>query len=89
MADHLRFLPPAYPGGRLPLFCGSVAVGAVFPPAGDPPGKWAWRVWVTAQLYASEGQSTTEAKAKAAAIAAFRVFLDAARLVPMVEGTDA
>ena len=34
----LRFAAPIYPGGRMCLLCGSVTVGAVFPPNGTPPG---------------------------------------------------
>jgi hypothetical protein len=59
--------------------CGSVTVGAVFPPGGRE-GNWAWRVWVNGKSFPSEGTAKDQARAKAAAIAAFRGFLDQAGL---------
>lgn len=76
----VRFAAPTYSGGRHCLLCGSVTVGAVFPPVGHPPNKWAWRVWVTASGQAEHGHSKSEALAKANAKAAFREFLKVARL---------
>lgn len=76
----VRFLPPVYEGGRHLLRCGNVDVGAVFPAKGGAPGKWAWRVWVTATGFAADGQSKSELAAKNAALAVFNEFLTAAEL---------
>lgn len=76
----LRFIPSAYPGGRMVLRCGAVDVGAVFPPCGDPPNAWAWRVWITRDTFARDGRAKSEPAAKAAALAVFREFLTAAGL---------
>jgi hypothetical protein len=62
------------------LRCGTVDVGAVFPPVGDPPGQWAWRLWVTRDTFARDGQARTEQAAKNACLAGFRGFLTAAGL---------
>lgn len=78
----IRFAAPIYPGGRHCLLCGTVTVGAVFPPAGNPPNKWAWRVWVNGNGSASVGHAKDEAKAKVGAMSAFNDFLAAADLVP-------
>lgn len=75
----LRFAAPVYPGGRHCLLCGSVTVGAVFPPHGARE-KWRWRVWVNGKTCATEGAAKTERDAKDAAIAAFRDFLREASL---------
>lgn len=76
----LRFDPPAYPGGRHLLKCGRVAVGAVFPPVGTPPGPWAWRCWVTVTGFAQDGHARSETAAKNACMARFREFEQAAGL---------
>lgn len=76
----LRFAAPLYPNGRHCLLCGTVTVGAVFPPCGDPPNKWVWRVWVTATGHTADGQAKSEESAKAAARTEFRKFLEAAGL---------
>lgn len=76
----IRFAAPLYPQGRMCLLCGSVTVGAVFPPVGTPPNKWAWRVWVTADGFARDGSAKSEQAAKTAAMAAFSDFLTAAGL---------
>lgn len=75
----LRFDPPLAPSARHCLNCGSVTVGAVFPPAKES-GPWTWRVWQNGKSFPSEGTAKDEPRAKAAAIAAFRAFLDAAEL---------
>lgn len=75
----LRFGAPLTPGARHPLLCGSVTVGAVFPPA-QGTGLWFWRLWINCKGLPSIGNATDEPRAKAAAIAAFRAFLDAAEL---------
>jgi len=81
----LRFAAPIYPGGRMCLLCGSVTVGAVFPPNGTPPGDWAWRVWVTATGQTLDGKARSEDAAKRAAMAAFQKFLFAADLTVAAE----
>lgn len=78
----LRFAAPAYPGGRHCLMCGSVTVGAVFPPAvkGD---DWVWRLWVSGETSAPHGRAKSEQAAKNAFLARFRDFLRAAELQEM------
>ncbi|WP_347311404.1 hypothetical protein [Defluviimonas sp. SAOS-178_SWC] len=75
----LRFAPPAYPGGRHCLLCGTVIVGAAFPPAvkGD---DWVWRLWISGETSAPNGRAKSEQAAKNALIARFRDFLRAAKL---------
>ena len=75
----LRFGAPLGPGARHPLLCGSLTVGAVFPPAQES-GPWFWRLWINGKGLPGIGQAKDEPRAKAAAIAAFRAFLDAAEL---------
>ena len=75
----LRFGAPLGPGARHPLLCGSVTVGAVFPPAQET-GPWAWRVWVNGKSFPSEGMAADRSRAKDAAKFAFRAFLDQAGL---------
>lgn len=91
----LRFEPSGYSGGRDTLFCGTVAVGAVFPPSPPPEtrltadpkarGRWRWRVWVTRNGVPRDGEARSSADAQAAAMREFRDFLHAARLVPEQE----
>ena len=78
----LRLAAPVYPGGRICLLCGTVTVGAVFPPVGHPQDRlpWVWRLWVHGKISAPEGRAKTEQAAKNAALAAFRDFLRAAGL---------
>ncbi len=75
----VRFAAPLYPGGRHCLLCGTVTVGAVFPPpvSGD---DWTWRLWVGGDLV-PEGRAKSERSAKNALLARFRDFLRAAELV--------
>ena len=68
-----RFIPSAYPGGRILLRSGQVDVGAIFPPR-QGKGRWPWRLWVTANA-ASEGEARTEDAARAALLARWREFL--------------
>lgn len=75
----LRFAAPVYPGGRHCLLCGSVTVGAVFPPVGADP-KWRWRLFGFGANPAREGQEKSEAMAKAQVRAAFKATLQAASL---------
>lgn len=83
----LRFAAPVFPGGRHCLVCGSVTVGAVFPPVGNDPGRlpWVWRVWVNGRTCADDGRAKTELAAKSAAIGAFRTFLQDAGLQESAE----
>lgn len=76
----VRFAAPLYPGGRHCLLCGTVTVGAVFPPAvrGD---DWTWRQWISGGAYTPEGRAKSEQAAKNALLARFRDFLRAAELV--------
>jgi len=95
-ALRIRFEPSGHSGGRETLLCGTVAVGAVFPPTPPPttrrtakpqaPGRCRWRVWVTANGIPREGSARCLAAAREAALEQFRAFLDAARLVPEQEG---
>lgn len=75
----VRFAAPLYPGGRHCLLCGTVTVGAVFPPpvAGD---NWVWRLWVSGETAAPQGRAKTEQAAKKAMLARFGRFLRAAGL---------
>ena len=83
------FLPPAFPGGRIPLVWCTLTVGAVFPPCGDPPGPWAWRLFSFGdppgpwewRLFsfgdqpARSGHCKTETAARAAVLAAWTATL--------------
>lgn len=75
----VRFAAPLYPGGRHCLLCGTVTVGAVFPPlvAGD---KWVWRQWVSGEATPPSGWAKSEQAAKNALLARWRDFLRAAEL---------
>lgn len=64
----IRFAAPIYPGGRMRLLCGTVTMGAVFPPAGT--GKWAWRLFDFGAHPTRTGTAKTEAAAKDALLAA-------------------
>lgn len=75
-----EFLPQAYPGGRIPLASGRVTVGAVFPPVGDPPGPWVWRLFAVGDLPARDGRAKTEAAARVAILGAWRDVIDQAGL---------
>ncbi len=75
----LRFAAPVYPGGRHCLLCGTITIGAVFPPAVTG-GYWTWRQWVNAGLATPEGRARSEQAAKAAMLARFREFLREAGL---------
>jgi hypothetical protein len=79
-ATGLRFIPPAYPGGRILLRCGGVDVGAVFQSWAVPSNGCHWRVWFTPDAGARNGWAKSELAAKNAALAVFREFLAAAGL---------
>lgn len=63
------------------LMCGQVQAGAVFPPAGDPPGKqaWVWRFWIGGQP-TKEGRASTEHLAKHALVSVLHDWLRLASL---------
>lgn len=75
-----RFAASIYPGGRMCLLAGNVTVGAVFPPAHSKDAPWSWRVWITADGHARDGQAKSETAAKNAALAVWRDFTRAAGL---------
>lgn len=80
-----------YPGGRMLARLGRVDVGAVFPPAGDPPDRlpWVWRLWLgghpspgamSAAFSGQHGRAKTELAAKNALSGAVADWLRAADL---------
>ena len=77
----IRFAAPLYPGGRHCLLCGTVTVGAVYPPAKDGDG-WLWRAAITDTGQPTDGWevAASEQAAKNALLARFRDFLRAAEL---------
>ena len=75
----LRFAAPIFPGGRHCLLCGSVTVGAVFPPVGSET-KWRWRLFPFGANPSREGHAKSEAMAKAETRAAFKDLLKSASL---------
>lgn len=75
----LRFAAPVYPGGRHCLLCGSVTVGAVFPPVGADT-RWRWRLFGFGANPAREGRAKSEALAKAELQTAFKGTLTDANL---------
>ncbi|WP_411033827.1 hypothetical protein [Shinella sp. BYT-45] len=70
---------------RLVYVCGTVSVGAVFPPA-CPGGKWRWRMLVDGRLSPEEGKAKTQDEARQAVEKRFAAFLDRAALKPAIEG---
>ena len=80
----LRFAAPIYPGGRHCLLCGSVTVGAAFPPvrAGD---KWRWSLFPFGANPTREGGAKDEVTAKGRLMAAFALTLKEAGLAPQKE----
>ncbi len=82
----LRFVAPVYPGGRHCLLCGSVTVGAVFPPVGAET-KWRWRLFPFGANPSREGNAKDEQTAKGHLTAAFALTLAEAGLVPIEEAT--
>ncbi|HMO09154.1 MAG TPA: hypothetical protein PKD10_16115 [Paracoccaceae bacterium] len=82
-----RFQPQEHPGDRILLTCGRVDFGAVFPPAGTPPGRhpWVWRLWIGGVTDTRQGRAATELAARSALMAAFRDWLRKAELVEVGE----
>lgn len=85
---NIRFAAPLHPGGRICLLCGSVTVGAVFPPVGNNPGRnpWAWRLFSFGANPVRDGRAKDETTAKGHLTAAFALTLAEARLQPIGEG---
>lgn len=75
----LRFAAPLYPGGRHCLMCGSVTMGAVFPPAGSDP-RWRWRLLGFGANPSRDGAAKDEPTAKGHLMAALSLTLAEARL---------
>lgn len=70
---------PSYAGDRRVAMCGTVEVGAIFPPLGSEK-KWRWRLWGGAGSFAKEGTAPTELGAKVALDNAWAGFLNRAGL---------
>ena len=83
----IRFAAPVHPGGRHCLLCGSVTMGAVFPPAGNDPGSnpWVWRLFGFGANPAREGRAKTAETAKGHLLAALALTLAEAGLRPIGE----
>lgn len=83
-----RFTQPHPPQGRILLMSGAVAVGAVFPPVGQPRDRlpWVWRLWVNGKTCATDGRAKTEQAAKNALLAAWRDFIARIGLMERIEG---
>jgi hypothetical protein len=83
-----RFIASDYPGGRILLRSGTVDVGAVFPPAGQPRDRlpWVWRLWLNGSTGATDGRAKTEQAAKNALLAAWRDFIARIGLMERIEG---
>lgn len=76
----LHFAAPSYRGGRHLLKCGSVSVGAVFPPVRGT--EWQWRCFLTELGQTAQGTAKSELAAKNELLARFRDFLRSAELEP-------
>jgi hypothetical protein len=77
---------PAYEGDRHLAMCGSVTVGAVFPPIGKK--HWRWRVWFGATVHPWEGKAKTEEQARAEVVVHFQRFLEQAGLQMRPQATE-
>jgi len=79
-----RFIPSQYPGGRILLRSGQVDVGAIFPPAGNNPGRnpWVWRLWIWPQAMSKDGRAASELAAKNAML---RAWADTCQRLGLVE----
>lgn len=74
---------PTFDGdNRIVAFCGHVAIGAVFAPAGGRARYWRWRAWCTHNIHPVEGAARSEDQAKAEVADRFYHFLELARLAP-------
>ena len=85
MPGDIAFDQPSYPGGRIPLRCGDIMVGAVFPPAGNNPGRnpWAWRLFAFGDQPAWDGRAASEDRARGHLTAALALTLARAGLCPI------
>ena len=81
MADTIRFAAPIHEGGRHCLLCGSVTMGAVFPPVGS--GTWGWRLFSFGANPARNGLAKDEQTAKGHLMAALALTLAEAGLAPI------
>lgn len=82
MADTIRFAAPLTEGGRHCLLCGSITMGAVFPPGSG--GKWVWRLFSFGANQPCEGLAKDEQTAKGRLLAALALTLAKAGLAPIV-----
>lgn len=82
----IRYAAPAFPGGRHCLLCGSVTVGAVFPPVGADT-RWRWRLFGFGANPVREGIASDETSAKGHLVSAFALTLADAGLTPVKEDT--
>lgn len=85
MGDHIRFADPPFQGGRHCLMCGSVTVGAVFPPFASESGRWRWRLFSFGANPSREGSAKDENTAKGHLISAFAITLADAGLTPITK----
>ena len=85
MNDTIRFAAPIHEGGRHCLLCGSVTMGAVFPPDKLRPGRnpWTWRLFGFGANPARDGNSKDEQTAKGHLMAALALTLAEAGLAPI------
>jgi hypothetical protein len=88
----IRFAAPVYPGGRHCLLCGSVTMGAVFPPLHDPGTAnqnlaWVWRLFSFGANPARDGRAKDETTAKGHLLAALALTLAEAALLPVGDDT--
>ncbi len=81
MADAIRFAAPLTEGGRHCLLCGSITMGAVFPPVGG--GTWVWRLFAFGANQSRDGRAKDEKTAKGHLMAALALTLAEAGLAPI------
>lgn len=81
MGDLVRFTAPLHEGGRHCLLCGSITMGAVFPPGGG--GKWVWRLFSFGANQPREGLAKDEQTANGRLLAALVLTLAKAGLAPI------
>lgn len=86
MADLIRFAAPLHEGGRHCLLCGTVTMGAVFPPVGG--GTWVWRLFSFGANQPRDGLAKDEQTAKGRLLAALALTLAQAGLTPITRGSD-
>jgi len=85
----IRFAASEYSGGCHCLLCGSVTMGAVYPPLGDPGrNPWGWRLFSFGANPAREGCAKDETTAKGYLVEALALTLAEAGLVPIQGETE-